>query len=255
MRVSLRAAIAAACSLIWVPAGAATITFDRGFVDDQQVGPNSFDQFGVSFGGQTDLFIEARGAEPDSTQGFATTATGVADTGATSALDAQLGPFFLRTLGINAGAGSFDANEPVLNVRYDRTPAEIISGEIWDIDSARNGNTEAWRVELRDVNNDPLASINSPVSLRVDNLDTDPAGGFANLDGRAWEFSFTDDDIPGGTIEDVASLQIFFTGSKTAGIGLAFNNFESGVAPVPLPAGGLLLLTGLAAIAAVRRAR
>ncbi len=110
----------------------------------------------------------------------------------------QLGDFFLRQ------------NEPyepfgVFTILYDaENPVTEASGEVWDIDGGNK--TERFLVEA--FNGDTLLdSIESP--LGVDNT----------LDGKPWAFGFSG-------LSDITKIEISFTGSKTGGIGLAFNNFS-----------------------------
>ncbi|MEM9398200.1 MAG: hypothetical protein AAF991_12015, partial [Pseudomonadota bacterium] len=62
------------------------------------------------------------------------------------------------------------------------------------------------------------------------------------LDGKPWLFGFDG-------LSDIERIEISFTGSKTSGIGLAFNNFSPiqnvETAAVPIPATAALLALGL----------
>lgn len=93
------------------------------------------------------------------------------------------------------------------------------SGEIWDIDGVSQG-TEQYRVKAYDSGGVLLATIDSPLSSQE--------SGCANteLDSRPWTFNFS--LTPG-----IARITVDFIGSKTGGIGLAFNNFNAtGEVPV-----------------------
>jgi hypothetical protein len=71
----------------------------------------------------------------------------------------------------------------------------------------------------------------------------------APLDGQPWVFSFS------GLSAGIAKITIDFTGSKTAGIGLAFNNFNP-TGAVPEPAVWTLLMSAAAAgFTSIRRRR
>jgi hypothetical protein len=150
--------------------------------------------------------------------GFANGLTGVNDT-ANGGLAGQLGNFFLR----QPQPGS---PPPPLIVDYNT--AQIISGlsgEIWDIDGGAN--TEQWLVEALDGSNNLLASQLSPL------------GNSAALDGLPWVFSFS--GLPAG----FDKARITFVGTKTTGLGLAFNNFDPTASAAPEP--GTLLLALVAA--------
>jgi hypothetical protein len=126
---------------------------------------------------------------------------------------AQLGDFFLR--------GYPGADFRLMVIDYTGGTVAAASGEIWDIDAV-NTSTEQYRVEAYDSLGNLLATIDSPVG----NQDS----GCLNtqLDGRPWTFAFT------GLTSGIARITIDFIGTKTNGIGLAFNNFNAtGEDPVP----------------------
>ncbi len=124
----------------------------------------------------------------------------------------QLGNFFLR---------QNDPYKPfgVFTILYEATNAvSAASGEIWDIDGGNK--TERFLVEAFDGTT-LLDSIQSP-------LGTD-----STLDGKPWVFGFNN-------LSNITKIEITFTGTKTNGIGLAFNNFspiedKSPVIDVPEP--------------------
>lgn len=124
----------------------------------------------------------------------------------------QLGNFFLRQSVPYQPFGIF-------TILYEATnPVTEASGEIWDIDGGTN--TERFLVEAFNGST-LLDSIESP--LGTDNT----------LDGKPWAFGFSG-------LSDITKIEITFTGSKTSGIGLAFNNFSpiediSPVVNVPEP--------------------
>ncbi len=181
-------------------AGGGTVAF---FFDNN--GNNSFDP-----GTDTLPVFEAYGQ--DGTDGFANEHTGVNDT-ANGGLAGQLGNFFLRQL-------QPGTPPPPFIVDYNTTQIiTALSGEIWDIDGTPT-NTEQWQVEALDSANNVLTSQLSPLG---DNL---------ALDGLPWVFSFS--GLPAG----FDKVRITFVGSKTSGLGLAFNNFN----PTAVPEPGTLLL-------------
>jgi len=128
---------------------------------------------------------------------------------------AQLGNFFLR--------GAPGADFGLLVITYAGGAVSGASGEIWDIDGVANG-TEQYRLRAYDAGGTLLAVIDSPLSTQESGcLNTE-------LDGRPWTFSFA--GVPG-----IARITIDFIGTKTNGIGLAFNNFNAtGDQPVPVSA-------------------
>jgi hypothetical protein len=79
-----------------------------------------------------------------------------------------------------------------------------------------------------------LASVLSPTGITA----------LLPNDAAPWTFAFT--ALPPG----LANVRISFIGTKTSGVGLAFNNFNptSAETPVPLPGAGLLLGSGLVAL-------
>jgi hypothetical protein len=110
-----------------------------------------------------------------------------------------LGDFFLR---------QYDPYQPFgyFIILYDADNAVTeASGEIWDIDG-KPSKTEQFLVEAFNGST-LLDSISSP--LGIDN----------SLNGEPWAFGFSG-------LSDITKIRISFTGSKTQGIGLAFNNFS-----------------------------
>ena len=173
---------------------------------------------------QRPVFEAAGNADPNG--GFANNATGVDDT-ANGGLALQLGSYFLRQM-------QPGAPPPQFIVDYN-TSAVIsgLHGEIWDIDGAP-GQTEAWQVDVLDASNSPLASQTSPL------------GNSSALDGLPWTFSFA--GLPVG----VDKVRITFIGSKTSGLGLAFNNFDP-TNSIPEPAGAALATSALLPLLRRRR--
>lgn len=113
--------------------------------------------------------------------------------------ESQLGNFFIRQHQPYKPFGIF-------TILYDSAdPVTGASGEIWDIDG-RKGNTELFLVEVYNVD-DLVAYMTSPL------------GKDLTLDGKPWSFGFSG-------LNDITKIEISFIGSKTTGIGLAFNNFS-----------------------------
>jgi hypothetical protein len=119
------------------------------------------------------------------------------------------------------------------------------SGEIWDIDGDGVSASEEYRVQAFDSSDNLLASTLSPEG-------TDD--GDSSLDGQPWVFRFS--RLSAG----IARIEIDFIGTKTTGIGLAFNDFDAlGAGNVPTLSGwsmiamaGGLLVTGLFPIRRLR---
>lgn len=150
----------------------------------------------------------------------------VADVG----FESQLGDFFLRQPPANA----FGSLPGTFIIDYDTSQTiTSLSGEIWDIDglNSKTFGTEQWLVEVLDAGGAVLASKKSPLGTLVSRL--------APLDGKPWVFSFT--GLPSG----VDKVRLTFIGSKTSGIGLAFNNYSPTTsAVVPEPSALILLALG-----------
>lgn len=125
---------------------------------------------------------------------------------ASPGFEPQLGNFFLR--------GTPGADFRLLVIDYTGGTVSAASGEIWDIDAVLPL-VEQYRVAAYDALGNLLATIDSPVG----NQDS----GCLNtqLDGRPWTFAFT------GLTPGIARITIDFIGTKTQGIGLAFNNFDA----------------------------
>lgn len=187
-----------------VPGGGAT-TDDHvlGLADAYTVGPLSItfgfdgDMNGVP---ETPAVLEQIG--PDVVDGFVgCNGRDLASTG----FAGQLGNFFLR----GAPGGDFG----LLVITYSGGSVSAASGEIWDIDGVAQG-SEQYRLRAYDASGTLLATLDSPVSTQESGcLNTE-------LDGRPWTFSFV--GVPG-----LARITIDFIGTKTSGIGLAFNNFNA----------------------------
>jgi hypothetical protein len=154
------------------------------------------------------------------------------DTADTPALSLQLGQWFLRSQTTGLDFGRFV-------IQYtSAAPVTAASGEIWDIDGQQSlGVTEQYTVQAFDAASTLLATQVSPTGV----LDT----ATAPLDGQPWVFSFSG-------LSNIDHIWVTFTGTKTSGIGLAFNNFRPTTA-APEPAGALMAVMGLAGV--IRRGR
>jgi hypothetical protein len=132
----------------------------------------------------------------------------------------QLGNWFLQSPVPGSQFGRFV-------IQYASSfPVTAASGEIWDIDGNQNtGVTEEYTIQAFDSTNSLLATIVSPLGV----LDTP----IAPLDGEPWVFAFS------GLSAGIDHIVITFTGTKTSGIGLAFNNFYPTTA-VPEPGAATL---------------
>jgi len=156
--------------------------------------------------------------------------TDTADPGFT----AQLGSWFLRS-----PVGGSDFGHLVINYSG-TTVVTAASGEIWDIDGTAacltcQGDTEEYTVRAYDALGNLLDTQVSPLGILT--------SAIAPLDGQPWTFSFT------GLTAGIAKITVDFTGTKPAGIGLAFNNFHPTEAAVPEPASiafGVIALSMLA---------
>ncbi|MEM9900496.1 MAG: VPLPA-CTERM sorting domain-containing protein [Pseudomonadota bacterium] len=241
------------CALAWpAPALAVTIDFETGFTDNEALSNFSFADLAITFSTinpdepDLTLVVEAVGESDPDAQGFLRDANGVRDD-VDPGLENQIGDFFLRTGG--AIEDRDFANEAVFRIDYGFVPVGTISGEIWDIDGNNAQGSEAWLVEAFDTLGTQIGSIQSPIGTTT---------GASSLDGDVWTFAFDNGNVAGG-VEAVAALEFSFVGTKTTGIGLAFDNFVTGAAPdlpaVPLPAGFPLMLATLAGSALVLRGK
>jgi hypothetical protein len=144
--------------------------------------------------------------------------------------EAQLGSWFIRPMALGTSL--------TLIINYTSTtgPVTAASGEIWEIDAVDDTATERYEVRAYDGSNALLASLLSPEGISPT----------APLDALPWTFQFTG-------LTDLRRVEIEFVGTRTSGIGLAFNNF-SPVTAVPEP-GSVTLLTGVLLLLAVHRRR
>jgi hypothetical protein len=165
-----------------------------------------------------DVFPAFEAAGKDAVNAFASAWDDSADT-PRPGYAAELGNYFLRTAG-SGNPASLPPPPPGPFIAQCITSGTItaFSGELWDIDGGSNGGTEQWRVEVLDGSGKVLATELSP--LGVD----DSAN---SLDSLPWVFSF-DNLLP-----SAESVRLTFIGTKTNGIGFAFNNFSVTVVPEP----------------------
>jgi len=142
-----------------------------------------------------------------------------------------LGDFFLR---------QSDPYEPfgIFTILYETDRrVTAASGEIWDIDGNVNkGKTEQFLVQ----------AFNG--STLLDSRQS-PLGVDKTLNGLPWTFGFDG-------LSDITKINITFIGSKTSGIGLAFNNFspvEDISEPINVPEPSTLALLVLGAMGVASR--
>ncbi len=155
-----------------------------------------------------------------------TVAPGVGLDGLTQAQrNSAMGSYFLRTTSYSRDS---------LTVLYS-TAVTAASFEVWDLDGGTAG-SERWKITT--YNGDWLTPVSSQqTSLETSNLDT------TSYDGQALIIGLSGGDFDRFVIE--------FTGTKTSGVGLAFNNFNTTAIPEP----ATFLLFGLGGMGAwlVRR--
>lgn len=208
-------------------ASATLINFEnapsKGLSDNNQV-TNQYASEGVTF---TGAFLEATGdssVPPLDTnpQAFLNDVTMKWDDPAESGL----GNWFLRSSGEVASRGGPGV---YLTVVY-ATPVTAASGQIWDIDGSPSG-TEQWSVNAY-AGGVLVASVMSPLG------DTKDA---TSLNGKPWTF-----DLPSSTPFD--SIEFAFIGSKTSGVGLAFDNFNTNSLTTAVPEPAALGMFGLGAL-------
>ena len=142
------------------------------------------------------VFEEAGNTDAGGDTGFlASNGRDIAEPG----FETDLGRFFLRQQMPYLPFGTFVITYSSLDI------VTAASGEIWDIDGKIN-KTEQFTVKA--YNGSSL--LQTIVS---------PTGTDLTLDGQPWTFGFTG-------LPNLTKIEISFTGTKTNGIGLAFNNFS-----------------------------
>ncbi|HEX5371146.1 MAG TPA: hypothetical protein VFW84_00275 [Aquabacterium sp.] len=194
--------------------------------------------FGVTFSLSSgdSPYLEAVGGA-DAGDGFVNNALNAVDVAAPG-FEPQLQGHFLRigTTGLAA------VPVPRLLISY-TTPVAAASAQIWDIDGDPSA-TEQWQVEAFNSGGALVASLLSPLGTSY---------GVSSLDGKPWTWSFDR-----GGVADIASISLTFVGSKTSGIGLAFDNFSPSSPAPAVPEPGALALAvagGLTVLAWGRRQR
>jgi hypothetical protein len=148
------------------------------------------------------------------------------DDEALPAYAAQLGAWMLRS-------GISHAGQSLL-VTYGGGVRDA-AGAIWDIDGNPEQGTEQWRVDALAFDGTVLASVLSPLGTTID----------ANsLNAMPWSFDFD------RATDDVFGLRIEFVGTKTAGLGAAFDHFYC---TIPEPGTLALVALGVAVLGRTSR--
>jgi hypothetical protein len=171
------------------------------------------DDVAVSFGFDTNgdgvvdsngVFEQTGGGKERGNSGFLSSFGSKYDIAAPG-FESLLGRFFLKQKNSYLPFGTFHI------IYYAVNPVTAASGEIWDIDGG-NKASKTERFLVKAFNGDALLdSILSPLGLKNK--------GDSTLDGKPWVFGFTG-------LSDITRIEISFMGTKTKGIGLAFNNFS-----------------------------
>lgn len=198
--------------------------------DNEQVTTQYTTTNGVTFKG---AYLEhIREASSDLKNGFGT-GDAVLDVDLSTAANG-LGTWFLRTEG---SLGSRGPSSVFLAITYSASVTEA-SGQIWDIDGLGPDASEQWLVKAFDNSGTAVASVTSPLG--------DTPSGTGSLNGLPWTFKLT-----AGT--SFNRIEFIFKGTKTEGIGLAFDNFNTTSSgeftAVPEPATVWLFALGLICLA------
>lgn len=165
---------------------------------------------GIMFAG---AYLEHTGGSDSNPQGFSTGPGRPDDTQSSSLPTGTpgLGNWFLRTSGAlaNRGPDGQFGNGIFMKILYD-TMVTGASGQIWDIDGLGKNASEQWQVLAFNGTN-------------LVGMDTSPMGdssGPDSLNALPWAFSLA-------STAEFNRIEFKFIGSKTSGIGLAFDNFNS----------------------------
>ena len=129
----------------------------------------------------------------------------------------KLGRFFMKAV------GDVSTNGYVKLIIDYAFAVNAASGQIWDIDGHSNG-TERWEVKAYDSGGTELHSLLSPDGV---------GHGPGSLDGSPWGWAIA--------VDNIWKIEIEFIGTKTSGVGLAFDNFS----PSEIPEPGMMSLIGL----------
>lgn len=135
----------------------------------------------------------------------------------------DVGEYFLTDDGVVAGPPT-----PLL-IRYS-TPIAAASGVIIDIDGS-----EGFTIQARDA----LDAVIDSVVLTTSTPHT--GNGLAT----PWAFDHM--------TADIFSIRVAYSGTQTGGVGLAFDNFDSGAPLIPEPGAGALAVAAAASCLAWRR--
>lgn len=218
-----------------VGASASVINFENapslGLHDNDPVTNQFASGYGVTFDGG---YLEEAGDADAGPQGFGSKPySDHRDTARPTASGVPgLGNWFLRSKdGLNYTGST--TNHVFLTVNYDN-PVSQASGQIWDIDGNTKQGTEQWLVQAFS-NGTKVTNLNdlSPLGTHT---------GKNSLNALPWKFDLNAGDA---TFDQI---QIIFKGSKTHGVGLAFDNFSPSslvITAVPGPGALWLFVFGL----------
>jgi hypothetical protein len=174
------------------------------------------------------MTVEEAGSS-DPALGFVNDQLGSEDTDQDANFD--LDSYFLRTTAaLSTNLNNFN---PVFTLNF-LNAASTVSGQIWDIDGNNTQGTEAWKLTAF-LADSSTTEIFSPVGTN---------NNAGSLDGKAWEFMFA-------SSIGITSIEFAFVGTKTTGIGVAFDNLE--YTAVSAPTTAMILLIGLAYLGVSRR--